>query len=72
MPEGCDDSAWRRLRDEWLLAVRIWRSRNFEPRREREIISRHGQHAVLHVLRSKRAAREFLDAVNVDEAEAAD
>jgi hypothetical protein len=66
MPEGCDDSAWRRLRDEWRLAVVIWRNRRSEPEREREIISRHGQHAVLHVLRSKRAAKEFLDALDVN------
>ena len=72
MPEGCDDSAWRRLRDEWRLAGRIWRRRRFEPEREHEIISQHGQHAALHVLGSKRAAREFLDAVNVDYTEADD
>jgi adenylate kinase family enzyme len=65
MPEGCDDSAWRRLRDEWPLAVRIWRRRRSEPEREREIISQHGQHAALHVLASKRAASEFLDRLDV-------
>ena len=27
LPEGCDYSAWMRLRDEWCLAVRIWRKR---------------------------------------------
>ena len=31
MPEGCDDSSWRRLRDEWRLAVVIWRNRRSEP-----------------------------------------
>jgi adenylate kinase family enzyme len=60
MPEGCEDSAWRRLRDEWPLAVRIWRKRRSEPAREREIISQHGQHATVHVLGSKRAASDFL------------
>ena len=65
MPEGCDDSAWRRLRDEWPLAVRIWRKRRSEPAREREIISQHGQHAALYVLRSKRAASEFLSRLDV-------
>src|SRR3972149_6557192 len=39
VPEGCDYSAWLRLRDEWRLAVRIWRKRRSEPEREREIIS---------------------------------
>ncbi len=65
MPEGCDDSAWRRLRDEWPLAVRIWRMRRSEPEREREIISQHGQHAAFYVLRSKREASEFLDRLDV-------
>jgi adenylate kinase family enzyme len=60
MPQGCDDSAWRRLRDEWPLAVRIWRRRRSEPDREREVISQHGQHVALFELRSKGAAREFL------------
>lgn len=63
MPQGCDDSAWRRLRDEWRLAVVIWRSRRSEPEREREIICQRGQHAALHVLRSNRAARQFLDSL---------
>ncbi len=72
MPEGCDDSAWRRLGDEWRLAVVIWRSRRSEPEREHEIISQYGQHAVLHVLGSKRAAREFLDGLDVEYTEADD
>jgi adenylate kinase family enzyme len=70
MPEGCDDSAWRRLRDEWQIAVVIWRKRRSEPEREHDIISQHGQHAALHVLRSKRAAREFLDGLDVEHVEA--
>src|SRR5438270_826189 len=68
LPEGCDYSAWLRLRDEWRLAVRIWRKRRSEPEREHEIISQHGQHATLHVLRSKRAATEFLDRLEVGRA----
>ena len=72
LPEGCDYSHWQRLRDEWRLAVRIWRNRRSEPEGEHEMISRHGQHVVLHVLRSKRAVREFLDGLDVDRADAAD
>jgi len=72
MPECCHDSAWRRLRDEWRLVVVIWRNRRSEPEREHEIISQHGQHAALHVLRSKRAARQFLDALDVEYTEADD
>ena len=62
MPEGCRDSARRRLRDEWRLGVIIFRNRRSEPEREHEIISQHGQ-TEPHVLRSKRAAGEFLDRV---------
>jgi adenylate kinase family enzyme len=66
MPEGCEDSAWRRLRDEWPLAVRIWRQRRSDPKLEHEIIKQRGQHAALHVLKSKRAVREFLDGLGAD------
>ena len=72
LPPGCDYPAWRRLRDEWCLAVRIWRARRSEPERERGIIERHGQHAALHVLRSRRAVREFLDGLDAGHAEAGD
>ena len=72
MPEGCDDSAWRRLRDEWRLTVVICRQRRSEPEREYEIISQHGQHAALYVLRSKRAAKEFLDGLDIENTKADD
>ena len=66
LPTGCHYSRWERLRDEWRLAFRIWRQRRSEPQREREIISQHGRHATVHVLRSKRAVAEFLDGVDAD------
>jgi adenylate kinase family enzyme len=72
LPEGCDYSAWLRLRDEWRLAVRIWRERRSEPEREHEIISQNGQHVALHVLRSKRAVREFLASLGAGHVEADD
>ena len=72
LPEGCGYSAWLRLRDEWRLAVRTWRERRSEPEREREIISQHGQHVAFHVLRSKRAVREFLDGLDADHVKADD
>ena len=49
-----------------------WRKRRSEPEREHEIISQHGQHVALHVLRSKRAVREFLDGLDADHVEADD
>jgi adenylate kinase family enzyme len=64
LPEGCDYSARQRLRDEWRLAVRIWRRRRSEPEREHEIISQLGQHVTRYVLRSRRAVKEFLDGLD--------
>ncbi len=72
LPEGCDYSAWLRLRDEWRLSVRILRQRRSEPEREHEIISQHGRHASLHVLRSKRAVRELLNGLDADHVEVDD
>jgi adenylate kinase family enzyme len=72
LPEGCDYTAWMRLRDEWRLAGRIWRKRRSEPEREREILSQRGPHVALHVLRSKRAVREFLEGLDADHAELED
>ncbi len=72
LPEGCDYSAWARLRDEWRLAGRIWRKRHVEPEREREVISRNGQDVAVHVLRSKRAVSDFLDGLDADRADADD
>jgi adenylate kinase family enzyme len=59
-PDGCDDNAWQQLRDEWWVVWRIWRGRRSDRERELEIVSQHGQHTSLHVLRSKREVREFL------------
>lgn len=61
LPEGCHYSRWLRWRDEWGLAIRIWRENQSQPELEREIISQHGQHVDLYVLRSKQAVGEFLD-----------
>jgi adenylate kinase family enzyme len=61
LPEGCEYTAWQRLRDEWRLIPIIWRNRRTELEREQAIIARYGRHATRHVLTSKRAVREFLD-----------
>jgi hypothetical protein len=68
MPEGCEDSAWRRLRDEWGLVGIILRHRGSEAERGRAIVARHGRHTASYVLGSKRAAREFLDGLGDDSA----
>ena len=61
LPDGCEDTGWRRLRDEWWLVWRVWLGRRSERERELAIVARHGGHAALHVLRSKGAIRAFLD-----------
>jgi adenylate kinase family enzyme len=62
LPYGCNESPLRRLRDEWSLVWRIWRVRRSDRETEFRVISRQGNHVALHVLRSKRAVRDFLSA----------
>ncbi len=62
LPNGCDESALRRLRDEWSLVWRIWRVRRSERELELRIVSRQGEHVALYVLTSKRATLDFLSA----------
>lgn len=64
MPEGCEDSRKRRLRDEWGGIGTIWRRRRSDRDEARSEILRHGKHTTVHVLRSRREASEFLDAVS--------
>jgi adenylate kinase family enzyme len=61
MPDGCEDSASRRMRDEWRLVWLIWRHRRSDRERELGIVATHGRHATLHVLRSKPDIRRFLE-----------
>jgi adenylate kinase family enzyme len=63
LPEGCETTVWRQLRDEWWLVWRVWLGRRSERERELAIVAQHGGHATLHVLRSKNAVRAFLDHV---------
>ena len=60
MPDGCEDSRWRRVRDEWWLVWRIWRVRRTDNERELEIVNRRADGLAVHVLRSKRAVRDLL------------
>jgi adenylate kinase family enzyme len=50
LPEGCEESALRRLRDEWRLAWRIGRVRRSERDLELGILSRKGNHVQLYCL----------------------
>jgi len=63
MPAGCDDSAMRRLRDEWRLVGTIWRHRYSEPEHARTTIAQHGRHVAVYRIGSKREARSFLSAL---------
>ena len=67
LPEGCDYSRWMRLRDEWCLAVRIWRKDRGQPEQEREIISEHGSHVSLHVLSSKQEVAKLLERLDAEQ-----
>jgi adenylate kinase family enzyme len=60
MPAGCEDSVRRRLRDEWGIVGRVWRGRHSEPARAHAMVSTHGAHAAVRVLRSKRDVARFL------------
>jgi hypothetical protein len=65
-PEGCEDSAIRRLRDEWGLVLAICCSRGREAERARVLASQADQGVALHVLSSKRVADEFLGGLASD------
>ena len=63
MPDGCQDSRSRRLRDEWGAIPKIWANRRSDPDFARSELLRHGSHTTVHVLRTRREARELLDTV---------
>jgi adenylate kinase family enzyme len=63
LPEGCDYSRFRRWRDEWQLAGRIWLHRHSDTEHERKTIERHQSRVGVHVLRSTREVSDFLDAI---------
>jgi adenylate kinase family enzyme len=60
LPIGCEESALRRLREEWSLVWRIWRDHRSERELELGILSQQGIHVALYVLSSKRGAYDFL------------
>ena len=64
MPEGCEDSLSRRLRDEWGGVGRIWRNRLSDPAYVRDEISRHRSNTTTHVLRTRQEAKTFLNALS--------
>src|SRR5512139_224784 len=44
LPDGCEDTGWRRLRDEWWLVWRVWLGRRSERERDLAIVARHESH----------------------------
>lgn len=62
LPSGCDESTRRRFREEWSLAWRIWRVLRSEADQELRTRAQNEFCAALYVLRSARAARDFLSA----------
>lgn len=67
LPAGCTYSRWKRWRDEWLLAGRIWRNHRSEREIEREVMARHASRVAVHVLRSSHEVDDFLDRVDADQ-----
>src|SRR5262245_1123605 len=65
LPNGCDQPAWRRMRDEWWLVWRICRVHRAERERELGIIQRRPNGVALHILRSKNDSRELLRATGM-------
>lgn len=63
MPEGCEASVTRRLRDEWGGVAWICRLHRSEVEEARSEISHHASHKSVHLLRSRREMRAFLDAL---------
>ena len=61
LPEGCAESRGLRWRAEWRLAGLILRNHRADRARELAIVSEHGRHTTLHMLRSKQAVRAFLE-----------
>ena len=66
MPESCPDSLRRRLVDEWRLVGVIARDRGTWSEGARDRRAARATHVSLHVLRSKRAADDFLGGVGRD------
>jgi adenylate kinase family enzyme len=62
LPEGCDEPAWRRLRDEWRLAGRLCRDHRSQRETELAILSRHADRVAVYVLASKHETSTFLSA----------
>ena len=65
LPVGSERSRWRQLVDEWGVASRVVRKRQWEPELERELIAEHANHATVYVLSSPAQAAEFLDGVRL-------
>jgi adenylate kinase family enzyme len=60
LPEGCEDSAAQRIGDEWRCVLESCRNRHAEVAHALAMVSEHGTHAQLYVLRSKQEAGDFL------------
>jgi adenylate kinase family enzyme len=61
LPDGCEESALRRLHDEWSLVGRLWRVRRTERIRELGILAQHQDTVAVHVVRSRGAVRDLLN-----------
>ena len=61
LPEGCDESFRQRFADEWGIVRRNWRNRKTVPERDLALAARCQGQLQVHVLRSKREVRNFVN-----------
>lgn len=65
LPKGCAETVLRRMLGEWRLIGMLYRGRRSEREHEFALIAKHGQHAALHVLGSRREASSFVERAHV-------
>ena len=63
LPEGCVDTLYQRLKDEWGIVWRNWRNRKSVPERDLDLACRCRNSMRVHILSSKRDAADFIDRV---------
>ncbi len=60
LPDGCDESFFQRIGDEWGIAWRNWRDRKSVPENDRRLADRCADHMDVHVLSNKQELADFL------------
>lgn len=64
LPEGCEESFWQRIGDEWAIVFRNWRNRKVVPTRDMALAARCPASIQVHVLKSKQEIAYCLSQLN--------